>query len=94
MAGGNTLLAIMPNLPIHFNQSNVYQKLDRINSIRNRVAHHEPICFDSAHAISTIYARAHFQHILDVVGWMNINSNQLFYGVDGILKEVDYIDRI
>ena len=94
MAGGSTLLATMPNLPPHFKQNNVYQKLDRINSIRNRVAHHEPICFDAGHTINSSYARTHFQDILDLIDWMNIDSRQLFYGVDGVLKEADYIDNI
>lgn len=84
----------MPNLPPHFNQNYVYQKLDRINSIRNRVAHHEPVCFDFGHAINSTYVRTHFQHILDVIDWMNINSKQLFYGVDGVLKEAECIDNI
>lgn len=93
-AGGNTLLAIFPNLPAGYNQSNVYQKLDKINSIRNRVAHHEPICFGVGNAIGTTYARDHFQHICDILGWLNISSSQLFYGVDGVSREASYIDSL
>jgi hypothetical protein len=65
-AGGNTLLSIFPNLPAHHSQSDVYAKLNYINSIRNRVAHHEPICFGVGNTIGTVYARNHFQHIIDV----------------------------
>jgi hypothetical protein len=93
-AGGSSLLAIFPELPPHHNQSFIYHKLDRINSIRNRVAHHEPICFGPADTIGTIYARSHFNEITDLLKYMNINSQQLFYGIDGVLKEADYIDRI
>ena len=94
LAGGSSLLTIFPNIPAHHNQSFIYHKLDRINSIRNRVAHHEPICFDQGNAIETIYARAHFQDITDLLEYMNINSQQLFYGVDGVLKEGNYIDNL
>ena len=94
MAGGNTLLAIFPNLPAGYNQNDVYQKLNKINAIRNRVAHHEPICFAIGNTIGTNYARDHFQHVTDVLQWMNITASELFYGVDGILKEADYIDNI
>lgn len=60
----------------------------------NRVAHHEPICFGIGDTISTAYARSHFQEILNIVTYMNINSQQLFYGVDGVLKEAHFIDNI
>ncbi|HEY4063191.1 MAG TPA: hypothetical protein VGM30_14895 [Puia sp.] len=93
-AGGSTLLAILPSLPAHRNQNFIYQKLDRINSIRNRVAHHEPICFGPGNAIGTIYARSHFQEITDIITYMGVNSQQLLFGIDGVIKEANYIDGI
>ncbi|MBN9379935.1 MAG: hypothetical protein J0H74_04180 [Chitinophagaceae bacterium] len=93
-AGGSTLLAIFPSLPARRNQSFIYHKLDRINSIRNRVAHHEPICFGIGNTIGTAYARSHFQEIIDIITYMGINSQQLFYGIDGVIKEADFIDGI
>lgn len=93
-AGGNTLLNIFPNLPAHHSQSDVYAKLNYINAIRNRVAHHEPICFGIGNTIGTAYARNHFQHIIDVLSWMNINHRELFFGIDGVIREADYIDNI
>jgi hypothetical protein len=93
-AGGSRLLTIFPNLPIHRNQNFIYQKLDRINSIRNRVAHHEPICFGAGNLIGTTYARSHFQEIIDIITYMGVNSTQLFYGIDGVIKEANYIDNI
>jgi hypothetical protein len=93
-AGGSTLLAIFPNLPPRRNQSFIYHKLDKINSIRNRVAHHEPICFGVGNMIGTAYARGHFQEIIDVITYMGVNSQQLFYGIDGIIKEANFIDGI
>ena len=93
-AGGSTLLAIFPHLPARRNQSFIYHKLDRINSIRNRVAHHEPICFGVGNTIGTVYARDHYQEIIDVITYMGVNSQQLFYGVDGVIKEANFIDGI
>lgn len=93
-AGGSTLLSIFPQIPLLQNQTFIYHKLDKINSIRNRVAHHEPICFGAGDVIGTFYARSHFQEIIDILTYMNINSNQLFYGIDGILKEAAYIDAL
>jgi hypothetical protein len=93
-AGGNTLLNIFPNLPPHHNQGFVYSKLNQINAIRNRVAHHEPICFGIGNTIGTAYARSHFQDIIDILTWMGIHHRELFFGIDGVLKEADYIDNI
>jgi hypothetical protein len=44
--------------------------------------------------IGTAYARSHFQEIIDIVTYMSVNSQQLFYGVDGVIKEANFIDNI
>jgi len=49
-AGGQNLLRIFPAKPtstpsIQYNQTFIFQELKQINDIRNRIAHHEPICF-------------------------------------------------
>jgi hypothetical protein len=93
-AGGSTLLSIFPQIPPIQNQTFIYHKLDNINSLRNRVAHHEPVCFGIGNVINTVYARSHFQEIIDILTYMNVNSNQLFYGIDGVLKEAAYIDAL
>ncbi len=93
-AGGSTLLKIFPDLPARHNQGDIYSKLNRINAIRNRVAHHEPICFINGSEIGTAYARSHFQDIVDMINWMGINHKELFMGIDGVLKEADKIDHI
>lgn len=93
-AGGNTLLAIFPKKPPHTNQSAIFTVLDKINDLRNRVAHHEPICFGPVNTISTDYARMHFKMIIDILQWMDINAQQLLIGVDGVLKECNFIDSI
>jgi hypothetical protein len=28
------------------------------------------------------------------LNWMDINHNELFYGIDGVLREANYIDNI
>ena len=44
--GGKTLLRIFPNKAKGKNQADVYLDLTHIREFRNRIAHHEPICFD------------------------------------------------
>lgn len=93
-AGGNSLLKIFSHLPPNHNQGNVYARLNRINAIRNRVAHHEPICFGSGNTIGTGYVRDHFKDIIDVFGWMGINYHEILSGIDNVIKAADYIDNI
>lgn len=93
-AGGNNLLNIFTHLPANHNQGNVYARLNRINAIRNRVAHHEPICFGMGNTIATVYARNHFLDITDMFTWMGVNYQEILTGINGVLKEADYIDTI
>ena len=47
---GRNLLTIFPNKPrssreMQYNQTYIFNELDKVNSLRNRIAHHETICF-------------------------------------------------
>lgn len=49
---GRNLLSIFPNKPksskaMQYNQSFIFNELDKVNSLRNRIAHHETICFST-----------------------------------------------
>jgi len=93
-AAGGTLLAIFPNLPPRCNQNFIYHKLHRINSIRNRVAHHEPICFDPGNKIGTRIARLYLLEMMDILDYMDVESTRLLYDYDNVLNEANYIDNI
>ena len=99
-AGGQTLLAIFPNRPPstphqQYNHSYVFAELEKINMLRNRLAHHEPICFANGQAVkNTTYARQHYTQILELFRWMNINEQALLYGLDHIETVADQIDAL
>jgi len=44
--------------------------------------------------MGTAYARSHFQEIIDIIKYMGVSSQQLFYGIDGIIEEANFIDAI
>jgi hypothetical protein len=72
-----------------------YTELDNINSIRNRIAHHEPICFDKGKShIDTSHVRNKYSQLIKLYNWMGIDSSALLYGLDHVLKTCDQIDRI
>ncbi|MFM2230345.1 MAG: hypothetical protein RL607_1603 [Bacteroidota bacterium] len=92
-AGGNVLLSIFTKRPHKLNQKAIYQKLNQINSLRNRVAHHEPICFGPNNTISANYARTHFQHIVDLLTWMEVDVDALFQDIFSCENEMDALER-
>ena len=68
--GGKTLLRIFPNKIKGKNQADVYRDLTHIREFRNRIAHHEPICFDGSGNISTSFARNHYLLICEYISYM------------------------
>lgn len=91
---GNTLLQIFPNRPKGINQKNIYQKLTDINNLRNRIAHHEPICFDVNNKPSILYSQRHFQDILELLEWLGYPSKQILSGLESPKKDWEKIQKI
>jgi hypothetical protein len=99
-AGGQTLLQIFPSKPtssaaMQYNHTYVFNQLEQINTLRNRIAHHEPICFlPSQPVINTTYARQCYNLILQLFQWMNIDELSLLYGLDHITTVCNEIDAL
>ena len=99
-AAGQSLLNIFPSKPrstphIQYNHKFVFNELEKINKMRNRLAHHEPICFRPLQPIiETTYARQHYNLILQLFQWMQINEASLLYGLDHINPVCNSIDNV
>jgi hypothetical protein len=99
-ATGQCLLAIFPYKPksssiIQYNQSFIYNQLDEINTLRNRVAHHEPNCLDKKKInIDTSHVRNKYNQISTLFQWMGIDSHKLLFGMDHVLDACDKIDKL
>ena len=92
--GGKTLLQIFPNKRKGKNQADVYKDLTHIREFRNRIAHHEPICFDGVGNISTAFARSHYQLICEYIGYMGQQPDDVLSWVekpDEVLNKIDGI---
>lgn len=95
--GGKTLLQIFPNRCKGLKQTDVYRDLTSIREFRNRIAHHEPICFDSSKELSTQYVRHHYQLICQYIEYMGYNPKRVLKIVekpDSVLNEIDRLARI
>ena len=80
---------------IQYNASYIFAELVKINDLRNRVAHHEPICFIPRQPVKDItYARQHYNMILKLFQWMQIDEASLLYGLDHISNICEQIDAL
>ena len=75
--GGKTLLEIFPKRAKGTTQKSVYRDITAIREFRNRIAHHEPICFDANGAICTGYMHRHYDLIKTYLQYMGIEDSQL-----------------
>ncbi len=80
-AGGQTLLKILTARPQGVNVTMVFNDLERIRFLRNRVAHQEPIIFDSI-GINTTAAENAFQNLREKTIWLGFPPERLFRGLD------------
>ncbi len=87
---GQVLLRVFPNKPrstrtLHYDNSYMFAALDSVNNMRNRIAHHEPICFNkTTGAIDTSYCLTIYARIMTFFQWMDIDSGSLLYGLDHV----------
>lgn len=99
-ATGRCLLDIFPNRPsstpaVQYNNMFVYHCLDRINKVRNRVAHHDPICFlPRMSQVDTQMVRQCYSDIIMLLGWLNIDHGRLLSNLDRVLNVCDKIDAL
>ena len=99
-AGGQVLLTVFPSKPrstpaIQYNHRYIFRELEQVNHLRNRLAHHEAICFRSGQSvIDTVYARQHHALIMRLFLWMNIDAPALLYGLDHVIPTCNKIDEL
>lgn len=97
---GQNLLSIFPNKPrssreIQYNQTYIFNELDKVNSLRNRIAHHETICFaTNTSTIDTSYIINIYSKIKNLFSWMDIDSNSFLYGLDHIHRVCYQINQL
>ena len=57
-------------------------KIQKVNTMRNRIAHHEPVCFYLQDpVISTTHVLGIYSKMQTLFAWMGIDSQDLLYGL-------------
>ena len=75
---------------MQYNAATIFNELERVNKIRNRIAHHDPICFRSnAAVINTNFPLSHYKTIIELFKWLKIDSSELLYGLDKVIDEIN-----
>jgi hypothetical protein len=92
-ASGSTLLEIFVNRPFGVKRKDVYRKLMKINEIRNRIAHHEPICFEED-IISIMRTERRYMLILELLEWLGCRPKRILYGINGVQREIKKINAM
>ena len=99
-ATSRILLKIFPSKPtssatLQYDNTYIFNQLAKLNEIRNRIAHHEPICFYVGESIkNTAYARLNYNLMLHLFQWMQIDESALLYGLDHINIICNEIDNL
>jgi hypothetical protein len=94
-ASGSSLLEIFPRRPIGTNQKTIFQNLIRINDMRNRIAHYEPLCFDKTTGnVSTALVLNRYKLINELLYWLGYNPKRILLGIDGVPQAISLVNAI
>ncbi len=96
---GRVLLRAFPQKPRstparNIDHSYIFTELDYINNMRNRIAHHEPICFNAQGEIDTFYAESRYKKMKQIFSWLGIDSQSLLYGLDHVFQVCGMINAL
>jgi hypothetical protein len=97
-ATGRGLLRIFPGKPtssaaVQYNATYVLNRLATINELRNRIAHHEPICFVRGTALKgSRNVREGYAAICELFTWMQIDGIRPFLGMEAVARLCDELD--
>jgi len=90
--GGKTLLQIFPYRKKGVKAIEIYNELNSIREFRNRVAHHEPICFDIEKNINSTYAWKIYKLICTYLEYMGYDATKALKIVekpDSVLRALE-----
>lgn len=101
---GRYLLDIFPNKPkstrtLNINNTFIFYKLVKLNDLRNRIAHHESICFNQLYSIDIQMVKYCYDNMIMLFEWMDIDHKKLLYGFDHIgeilqkIKNINYFQK-
>lgn len=86
--GGQNLLKVFPYRYAGMGQKAIYKELLLIKDFRNKIAHHEGICFDKEGNKNTGFARFHYNLIMKYIYFLGFPTDELLEGFDVYPEEL------
>ncbi len=91
---GQTLHKIFPNRPKGTLPKLIFNELNTILDFRNRVAHHEPICFNGSQSINLTNVVNTYTSIIELTQWLGIDNVRFLKDLDNtnqIISEINLL---
>ena len=93
IAGGQGLHKIYIFRPKGTTQKLIFNELDEIRSLRNRIAQNEPLIFNKHDNVSTTSTNMVYDYIINQTLWLGFDPDKLFMGIDEAAKIIISIEN-
>jgi hypothetical protein len=91
---GQNLHKIFSNRPKGTLPRQIFAELNIILDFRNRVAHHEPICFNGSQSINLTSAVSTYNSIIQLTQWLNIDNLRFLKDLDNTNQIISEINSL
>jgi hypothetical protein len=91
---GQNLHKIFPNRPKGTLPKLIFNELNTILDFRNRVAHHEPICFNGSQSINLTNVVNTYTSIIELTQWLGIDNVRFLKDLDNTNQIISEINSL
>jgi hypothetical protein len=91
---GQNLHKIFPNRPKGTLPKLIFNELNIILDFRNRVAHHEPICFNGSQSINLTNVVNTYTSIIELTQWLGIDNVRFLKDLDNTNQIISEINSL
>jgi hypothetical protein len=91
---GQNLHKIFPKRPKGTLPKQIFNDLTKILGFRNRIAHHEPVCFNGTKNIDLSEAEKIHSLIIRFIEWMGLDNTRFLKDLDNTLQILDEINSL
>ena len=91
---GQNLHKIFPNRPKGKQPKQIFGELNFILDFRNRVAHHEPICFNGSETVNLVGAEKCYDLLINYIIWLNLDSSKFLKDLDNMSSIINEITTL
>ena len=93
-AGGQKIHTIFTSRPNGTHQKRINQDLDKIRQFRNRIAHHQPLCFNASDEVDLSYLKERYRLIIQYTHWLGYGQSTIYHGLDHVNVLFNKIEKL